>query len=61
MGGVRPTPLLSYDRYAERYELRGEDYETFRYLIRELDSEYINHYVERAERERRSAKSGGKG
>lgn len=55
MGGVRPTPFLSLDRYAERLGLVGEEYETFRYLIRELDAEESEHYAKRVEREGRAS------
>lgn len=58
MGGIRPTPFLVYDRYAERHGLAGEEYEEFEYLIHELDREHIDFHVEKAERER--VRSGGR-
>jgi len=38
MGGVGAIPFASYHNYALRYDIVGDDFEIFCYIMRKLDA-----------------------
>lgn len=41
--GVGQIPWTSIDRFAERHGLEEEEYDSFLYLIRRMDEEFMDH------------------
>jgi hypothetical protein len=43
MGGASRIPWTAMDRYAQRHELEGDDFLRLEYLLRRMDTAYLNH------------------
>ena len=62
MGVLGPTPWDSIDRFAHQNDFAEDDveYDSFVYIITQLDNAFLEHQREEQEREsRKSGKSGG--
>lgn len=59
--GTGPIPYSSIIRYAERFQLSSEETEEFAYLLREMDSEFLEYLAQQREKESSSGKKGSRG
>lgn len=57
MGGIRPTPWETFDRWAERHGLSSAEYREAWYLIGQMDNEQLA--FDREQREKAKRQSGG--
>jgi hypothetical protein len=56
--GTGPIPYSSIIRYADRFNLSSEETEEFAYLLREMDSEFLDYIAQQREKEQASGKKG---
>lgn len=51
MGGETPVPFSALDRYAVRYGIEGGEFDTFAWLFRQIDDEWLSIMAERRKRD----------
>jgi len=54
MSGIMPIPFSAICKYAEVYELHGEDFEDLRHFIRVLDNTLLQHHEQSSSKPKHS-------